>query len=83
MSTNTLTFNEINKSSFSYLLPESNEIGVYLIRIKLPYENKYKFKVGGTTKDLIIRVDELEREFHYCDGEIIVLFYGKFFNIRC
>jgi hypothetical protein len=48
MYTNTFILDEINKSRFSELVLPSNEIGVYLIRIRLPYENKYTYKVGTT-----------------------------------
>jgi hypothetical protein len=82
MYTNTFILDEINKSRFSELVLPSNEIGVYLIRIRLPYENKYTYKVGKTTKELAHRIKTLEDEFHDCNGEIILLFYGKSSNIN-
>jgi hypothetical protein len=45
------------------------------------YENKYMIKIGET-KDLKKRINSLIDEFKYCDGEIILLFYGKPNNIQ-
>ena len=39
---------ELYTSSFNYLLKQTNNYGIYVIRIKMFHENKYMIKIGKT-----------------------------------
>jgi hypothetical protein len=67
---------EIYDSPYFYLLENSNSYGIYAIRIKMAHENKYVIKIGKTL-DIKKRINSLMDEFNCCDGEIILLFFGK------
>jgi len=77
---NNFILKELTSSSWNHLVKTSNNYGIYVVRIKLPYEEKYMYKIGKTI-DIEERMCSLMDEFNFCDGEIILLFYGKPKNI--
>jgi hypothetical protein len=73
--------NEINISSFSYIIKNNNQTGIYMVRLWIQWSNTYVYKIGYTNGDLGKRLIELNCEFN-CNGKIILLFYGKTININ-